>query len=296
MGRLLRRGSSLYRVLKRASFLLIPLVVILFFAIGLSYFLENRKTIFTTVDVKLKSVDPKPNSKQIKDVVAPVRTAMNRQETDGNSSIPSVVIDPAHGGDDTGFVGYHGAIESQTNLQFSFMLARELRMKGVRVFLTRTDDKNVSIEKKIEYVKGIKPLLYLSINCAYSSIKTIRGMELFAFTPEQAGDEFENSENNYYEAYEGRYLPKTEESMVLEQRVARGLKKDLDLPYKSGLERKFLKLLAVDPQTAGLSLFIGYISNIDDVKKLSNPKSMEKMAQLVAESIEKSLSLNAYRQ
>ncbi len=295
MGHLLRRGSSLYRVFKRASLLLIPLVLILFFAIGLSYFLENRKTIFTTrplslIKTKAADISVKVTAAEVKLKPKDIGVAEN------NSSIPSVVIDPAHGGDDTGFVGYHGAVESQTNLQFAFMLARELRMKGVRVFLTRTDDKNVSIEKRIEYVKETKPLLYLSVNCAYSGIKTIRGMELFAFTPEQIGDEFENSENNYYEAYEGRYLPKTEETMVLEQRVARGLKKDLELPYKSGLERKFLKLLAVDPQTAGLSIFIGYISNIDDVKKLSNPKIMEKMAQIVAESIEKSLSLNVYRQ
>ena len=278
------------RVFKKASLFIIPLLLILFFAVGVSYLLEHKKDIFTTkpkvevevpvdVDVKVKVKDP-------------VKTTEKAVTVQTNPSIPSVVIDPAHGGDDTGFVGHHGSVEAQTNLLFSFMLARELRMKGIRVFLTRTEDKNVPIAKRIEYSSQIKPLLFLSINCAYSGIKTIRGIELFAFTPEQKADEFENSENSYYETYEGRYLPRSEDAMVLEQRVAKGLKQALDLPYKSGLERKFLKQLSVDPQTAGLSLYIGYISNIDDVKKLSNSKFMEKMAQVVADSIEKSISLS----
>jgi len=79
--------------------------------------------------------------------------------------------------------------------------------------------------------------------------------------------------------------------MALEQRVSREIKKVLELPYRATLERKFLKNMAIDPSSAGLAIFIAYISSPDDVKKLSNIKFMEKRAGLVAEAIEKGLSL-----
>lgn len=282
----------MHDIIKKASIIIVPLLVMFAVSWAVSYLIENKKDIFTTRPAVTAS---KKDEKQ--DVQEPVMKKAPTVVIEASavkaapSSIPAVVVDPSHGGDDPGFIGHNGAVESQANLQFAFMLARELRMRGIRVYLTRTEDKNLPVEKRISYVNEIKPLLYISINCAYSDIRTIKGMELFAFTPEQKGDEIELLENSFYEAYEGRYLPKTEDAMALEQRVSREIKKSLDLPYRSTLERKFFKNMAIAPSTAGLSLFIAYISSPDDIKKLSNPKYMDKKAEAVAEAVEKGLSL-----
>ena len=276
-------------VFKRASFFIVPLILILIFSLAISYLIEHKKNIFFTKKVEKVVSSPK---KELKIVPAKIGVSPKIEPATLPSSIPTVVIDPAHGGEDTGFIGYRGAEEAQSNLQFAFMLAKELRMKGVRVYLTRMEDKNLSLDKRIDFVKQVEPLLYVSINCAYSSIKTIKGMEIFSFTSEQDGDEFENLENSSYEAYEGRYLPKTENAIALEQRISREIKRGLDLPYKSALERKFLKQLAIEPQVAGISIFIGYISNPEDVKKISNLKLMDSTAQSIAGAIDKGLSLS----
>jgi len=169
-----------HRVIKRAALLIIPLLLVLISALGINYLLEHKKDIFTTRPVSVKAQDPVNAEPVIK--AEPQQKQEPLAVKEKPSSIPVVVIDPAHGGDDAGHVGYHGAVEAQANLQFAFMLARELRMKGIRVYLTRTDDKNLSLDKRINYSNELKPLLHLSINCAYSSISTISGMEIFAFT------------------------------------------------------------------------------------------------------------------
>jgi N-acetylmuramoyl-L-alanine amidase len=282
-----------HKLIKRALLFLIPLILVFLFAVFVNYLIDNKEHIFFTkpVSIEKKTRSPKKIVEQKKEFKKENKKTVS-PEVVISTGMPTVVIDPAHGGEDVGAVGYNGVLESQINLQFAFMLARELRMRGIRVYLTRTDDKSMSLEKRIAYANDIKPLLHVSINTAYNGIQGISGMEVLAFSSEQSGDEFENMINSFYQNYEGKYLPKTEDSMLIEQRIARQIKKELDLPYKASLERKFLKPLAISPNIPGLAVFVGYISNPDDVKRLSNNKLVEKNASLMATAIEKGMSLS----
>jgi N-acetylmuramoyl-L-alanine amidase len=54
-----------------------------------------------------------------------------------------VVIDPGHGGHDTGAIGRTGILEKDVNLDIAQRVARKLQAMGVRVRMTRTDDSPV---------------------------------------------------------------------------------------------------------------------------------------------------------
>ena len=57
----------------------------------------------------------------------------------------SILLDPGHGGDEFGAVGPTGYPEKDVNLVVSKLLAKELQQKGAKVYLTRENDKFVSL-------------------------------------------------------------------------------------------------------------------------------------------------------
>jgi N-acetylmuramoyl-L-alanine amidase len=232
------------------------------------------------VEYKLKTLEPSSN------------TSVNAANDDKSGSFFTVVLDPTHGGDDAGSIGYKSAVESNLNLQFAFKLARALRMRGVKVYLTRMDDVNVPVDTRFNEAVKRSPNMFLSINCSYSDIRSLRGMELYGFTPIQGQEDdskIENIKNRFYDKYEGSYVTKAQGAMVVENRVSLAIKEGLDLPYRSGLERKFFKFMAMPANVPTLGIFIGYISNAEDVERLENEKYIDDITERLAASIENGL-------
>jgi len=67
------------------------------------------------------------------------RTAVASQSIQ-DRTLPTVVIDAGHGGEDGGAVGVNGIYEKELNLRIALLLADMLRAAGVPVKLTRTRD------------------------------------------------------------------------------------------------------------------------------------------------------------
>ena len=278
-------------ILRRAAIFLIPLLCLA----GLLYFLDR----WTTHQKDLKVLLPqKPAAAEAKksDVEYKLKTLESVNNTDANAindnkngSFFTVVLDPTHGGDDIGSIGYKSAVESNLNLQFAFKLARALRMRGVKVYLTRMEDINVPVGTRFTEAVKRTPDMFLSINCSYSDLKSLRGMEIYGFTPTQGDSEVENIKNKFYDKYNGNYTTKAQSAMVVENRVSLAIKEGLDLPYRSGLERKFFKFMALSANVPVLGIFIGYISNAEDVEHLENEKYIDDITERLAASIENGL-------
>lgn len=66
---------------------------------------------------------------------------------DGTSLCPpTVILDPGHGGSDGGAVSVTGTLEKELNLKMANQLSRILTACGVRVILTRSDDRMLDAE------------------------------------------------------------------------------------------------------------------------------------------------------
>ena len=73
-------------------------------------------------------------------------------------TLPTVVIDPGHGGEDGGAVGINGCIEKELNLEIALILRDLLEASGVNVMMTRSEDimlyeANTPGKKKIQDLK-----------------------------------------------------------------------------------------------------------------------------------------------
>ncbi len=93
----------------------------------------------------------------------------------------TVVLDPGHGGRDPGAVGASGTFEKDRTLEIA-LLARDLisvRMPGVRVVMTREDDRYVSLAERTRIANREKADLFISIHCNASTRREAGGFETF---------------------------------------------------------------------------------------------------------------------
>ncbi len=75
----------------------------------------------------------------------------------------AVVIDPGHGGGDSGAVA-HGMAEKTLNLDVGKRVADALRAQGVGVHLTREDDHFISLSERVRQANALPGAIFVSIH------------------------------------------------------------------------------------------------------------------------------------
>jgi N-acetylmuramoyl-L-alanine amidase len=76
----------------------------------------------------------------------------------------NVVLDPGHGGNESGAVGPSGLLEKDVNLAVTEDVKQSLEAKGATVVLTRTGDYNTTIKTRAEIATDLQPQVFLSIH------------------------------------------------------------------------------------------------------------------------------------
>jgi N-acetylmuramoyl-L-alanine amidase len=77
---------------------------------------------------------------------------------------PVVVLDPGHGGTDSGARGTGGAVEKDVVLQFAKVLRGELERLGYRVVMTRNDDSNPSYDDRAALANAYRDPIFVSLH------------------------------------------------------------------------------------------------------------------------------------
>jgi N-acetylmuramoyl-L-alanine amidase len=111
-----------------------------------------------------------------------------------------VAIDPGHGGDDTGALGYRRLPEADIVLGIAKKLKAELEdIPGVSAVLTRSGDYFIPLRKRIEIARKFQADIMISIHCNASRNRDATGTEVYFLSLNGATDEassaFAASEN-----------------------------------------------------------------------------------------------------
>jgi N-acetylmuramoyl-L-alanine amidase len=94
--------------------------------------------------------------------------------------IAKVVLDPGHGGHDTGTISKSGLMEKDLVLDLALRLRRFLQERlGVEVILTRETDVFLSLEERTAIANKHKSDLFVSIHANSSRNQRINGVETF---------------------------------------------------------------------------------------------------------------------
>lgn len=80
------------------------------------------------------------------------------------SEAVDVLIDPGHGGNETGAVGANGLTEADVNLRVSKLLQDELASRGISAELTRYANHRVAIQSRAALANALSPRVFLSVH------------------------------------------------------------------------------------------------------------------------------------
>jgi N-acetylmuramoyl-L-alanine amidase len=95
--------------------------------------------------------------------------------------INRIVIDPGHGGFDTGAKGPHGLLEKDLCLDVALRLGQmvEENIPGAEVVYTRKDDSYVPLEERTNIANSADADLFISIHANSSDASEVRGVETY---------------------------------------------------------------------------------------------------------------------
>ncbi len=102
----------------------------------------------------------------------------------------TVVLDPGHGGHDTGAIGPSGLMEKDVVLDLALRVRRLLQQRlGLRVLMTRTDDVFVSLPERSAFANRVKADFLVSLHVNAANKRGAVGFEAFYFTREPSDND-----------------------------------------------------------------------------------------------------------
>ncbi len=229
------------------------------------------------------------------------------QEPLGHAArVPVVVIDPGHGGEDTGRVGPGGLKEKDVVLEVSHRLARVLAERGYEVRMTRTTDTLVPLSRRAKMAnewRGNRPGLFLSIHANGVSNQRVRGFETFFLSEARTEDERRVAEmENAAIAYEmpDRVVGTEDLDFILNNlrndyyvrasHTLAGLVQDQFTMFHSGPNRGVKQagfLVLVGAFMPAVLIELGFISNPVEERLLGSASFQNRAVQAIADAVDR---------
>jgi N-acetylmuramoyl-L-alanine amidase len=178
-----------------------------------------------------------------------------------------ILLDPGHGGKDSGAVGPNGYTEKDANLYAAKLLANELAMRGASVYLSREVDKFLELDDRRSIIDTLEPTLAFSIH--HNSL------------PDGGNPNTKGFSTYWYHA-QAHSL-----AMYLHNYVV----KDTGRPSYGVLWDNLA--LARPASAPSVLLEWGFMSNPTEFEQIANPQEQQKMAKSIADGISKWLVLNS---
>jgi N-acetylmuramoyl-L-alanine amidase len=192
----------------------------------------------------------------------------------------SIVLDPGHGGADSGARSPDGTLEKQVALDLSRLIAAEFD-GPYRVQLTRTDDYRLEIEHRTDIANNLKADVFISIHAGGSFSPVPGGSAIYCYKetaserlpyPDRGPDTLGNWDRIQLKHVRTSHL------------LARLLKDRLDpLIDTEVLDAPVLVLQGAD--MPAVLIEVGYLSNPKEAKALKDSKHLKDIARAVSGGI-----------
>ena len=236
---------------------------------------------------------------------AAVEPPSQENEEPEKNPIDIIIIDPGHGGENSGAVGPKGTKEKDIVLDIALRLESMLKssnQKGLQVYLTRRDDKFIPLEDRALFANQKGGDLFVSIHANAAKRRAAAGTEIY-FLAQAKNDEAraaEALENSaiLFERPEGAPADTSElnfilmdmlqteflkESSDLAQIIHDRMKQKLDIPSRGVDQAGFFVL----NKTYMPSVLVetAFISNPEEEKLLNKSTFRQKIAEAICQGI-----------
>lgn len=216
-----------------------------------------------------------------------------------------VIIDPGHGGQDPGALGVNGMYEKTIVLAVGLELKRQLEKDGYRVEMTRSTDVFIPLGERVKFARRKGGDLFISLHADSISRSNVTGASVYTLSDKAsdketaklaerenksdliAGIDLSHQEHDVADILidlaardtmnQSRYLAKTVITTLDKRNV-----KILDTKYRSA---GFAVLKAMD--IPSILVEMGYLTNREEVERLSNASYRTQIASALKASIDK---------
>ncbi|WP_201334250.1 MULTISPECIES: N-acetylmuramoyl-L-alanine amidase [unclassified Nitratiruptor] len=219
-----------------------------------------------------------------------------------NSSY-TIVIDPGHGGKDSGAIGYKRKKEKDIVLAIAKKVYKALKNEGYKVYLTRRGDYFITLRNRTKFANKVRANLFISIHAnaapKRSKYLAMHGLETFYLSPARSArakriaaleNRVDMQGMNYYS--KNVYLDfLNREKTILSNKLAIDIQKNIlynlrkRYRVKDGGVRPGPFWVLVGAQMPSILIEVGYITNPTEATRLSNPVYQKLIAKGVVEGV-----------
>jgi N-acetylmuramoyl-L-alanine amidase len=196
-----------------------------------------------------------------------------------------IIIDPGHGGHNVGTQSVlDGRFEKEFTLDLALRLKPLLEAEGWKVFLTRTNDVDVSLADRVAFAEAHQGALFISLHFnSGAPDKTQAGLETYCLTPT---GEPSTVTRNYADSW-NENLPDNAfdpENLQLAVRIHTALLRGTGMEDRGVRRARFIGVLRGQNRPAIL-VEQGYLSNPVEAAKIENPEYRQKLAETLAAAL-----------
>jgi N-acetylmuramoyl-L-alanine amidase len=238
----------------------------------------------------------------------PRRLASNAPQNLGgprvSAGLPVVVIDPGHGGIDSGAIGEDGLVEKDVTLEFGLELQRQIKAAGkLQPILTRDGDTFLSLVERVEFARDQKAALFVSVHADTVRQDYVRGATVYTLS-DDASDELSRAlaeQENRSDILAGLALEDAPDDVAdilfdlarretrnLATRFAKTLVDDMrgKIALNANPWRKASFRVLKAPEVPSVLLELGFLSNKEDEKLFQSEDWPQNDAKIVARAVE----------
>lgn len=200
--------------------------------------------------------------------------------------IKRVVIDAGHGGKDPGAIGKSGLREKDVTLDLARRLAALLKSDGVEVVMTRSTDKYIPLQGRVNITNSAKADLFVSIHANANRVRSLSGFEVYYVSP-KSSDSIRalmaakksrfNFDSNYFAGnstdlkaivWDLVYTNSRAESIELARAICKAADEDLETRIIGAKGANFYVLKGA--QVPAVLIEVGFLSNAKEERMLKN--------------------------
>jgi N-acetylmuramoyl-L-alanine amidase len=215
------------------------------------------------------------------------------------ASIRTIVIDPGHGGDDSGVKGPGGGLEKDVVVAVARRVKSAIEGRlGIRVILTRDDDTKVDADSRAAIANNNKADLFISLHANGSPRSATKGTTIYYLSLDRFGEEARRQSQLASEVLPV-YGGGTREFSLVEWELAQAAHVQDSAALAGLIEQKLhgsANLETVSVEQSGLRALaganmpavlveMGYLSNPEEETRLASADFQTNIAQALTEAV-----------
>lgn len=192
----------------------------------------------------------------------------------------TVVIDPGHGGRETGVRGPGGMMEKDLTLEVARRIESELKRR-FKVSLTRTDDYGLEVIRRTDVANHLQADLFISVHSGGSFRSDARGLSIYYFREHRSAPPAAASKTR--QSWDRLQLKHLKNSRALAESLRKRLQSAMPTVRCDTGAAPLLVLRGAD--MPAVLIEVGTLTHTADEKRLAEPEHLTRLCRAIAEGI-----------